>query len=209
MTSPVKGVVQDVAEGLVEGGRVKQGDFIVEIPPSAANLEAQLKAQLQDLRVKLQTANVKGEVYARNVEDFGAARDFAVSAADEMVQAAKAKLEAKRRLVPGYAAKELQARLNHKRQKDLFEKGVKSVREVEIMKEEWDVAVAELESARLEVTAAEEEWEAKKHEREQKQREAQTKVDYARAMERTRSARRPRRRKRLGTWKSKCPSWTG
>ena len=97
-------------------------------------------------------------------------------------EAAEAKLEAKRRLVPGYAAKELQARLNYERQKDLLEKGIKSVREIEIMKEEWDVAVADLESSRFEVTAAEQEWEAKKHEREQKQREAQTKVDYARAM---------------------------
>ena len=182
VTSPVKGVVDRVAEGLVEGAQVKQGDFILEIQPSAANLVEQLQAQVQDLQAKLETSNVKAEVYAQNVEDFGAARDFAVSAADEMVQAAQAKLEAKRQLVPGYAAKELQARLNYERQKSLFEKGVKSEKEVEYLKKDWDVAVAELESTRLEVTAAEKEWEAKKHEREQKQREAQTKVDYARAM---------------------------
>jgi multidrug efflux pump subunit AcrA (membrane-fusion protein) len=91
-------------------------------------------------------------------------------------------LEAKQKLVPAYEAKELQARLNYERQKSLFEKGVKSEKEVEYLKKDWDVAAAELASTRLEAYAAEQEWEAKKHEREQKLREAQTKVDYARAM---------------------------
>lgn len=182
VTSAVKGVVVRVGEGLVEGAAVKQGQFILEIQPSAANLVEQLQAQLQDLKAKLDTANAKAEVYAQNSKDFGEARDFAVSAADEMVQAAKAKLDAKQKLVPGYEAKELQARLNYERQKSLFEKGVKSEKEVEYLKKDWDVAKAELESARLEVTAAEQEWDSKKHEREQKHREAQTKVDYARAM---------------------------
>jgi multidrug resistance efflux pump len=182
VTSPVKGVVERLAEGLVEGSRFKQGDFILEIEPGAANLEQQLQAQMRDLQTKMQTANTKAEVYSQNVKDFGSARDFAVSAADEMVQAAQAKLEAKKQLIPGYVAKENQARLNYTRQKSLFEKGLKPEKEIEVLKEDWDVAVADLESARQEVTAAEQEWEAKKHEREQKLHESQTKVDYARAM---------------------------
>jgi len=182
VTSPTKGVVAHVGEGLVEGAKVKKGDFILEIQPTAANLVEQLNAQLQDLKAKLATAEAKVEVYEQNIEDFGAARDFAVKAAQEMVEGAEAKLQAKQGVVPGYEAKEWQTRVNYERQRGLFEKGLKPEKEIEKLKSEWDVAKAELEGVRREVVAAEKELEAKKHELEQKRREAQTKVDYARAM---------------------------
>jgi multidrug resistance efflux pump len=183
VTSPVKGVVERVAGGLREGMRVKKGDFILEIEPNAANLRDQLTSQVQDLNAKLATARVKSEVYAENVIDFQAAQDAAVSAAEEMVDAAKAKWDAELQLLPGYGAKELQARLNYERQKGLSEKGIKAEVEIEKLKKDWDVAKADLESLKMKITAAREEWEAKRNERIQKEREAKTKVDYARAMQ--------------------------
>jgi multidrug resistance efflux pump len=181
--SPVKGVVVRVAEGLREGMRVHKGEFVLEIQPNAANLRDQTEAQMQDLNAKLSTANIKAEVYAQNVIDFQAAQEAAVDAADEMVDAAKANWDAERELVPGYQAKELQARLNYERQKGLAAKGIKPTVEIEKLRKDWDVAKSELESLKLKMTAAMEEWEAKKDERIQKSREAKTKVDYARAME--------------------------
>ena len=177
-----KGVVVYVSEGLVEGARVKRGDIILEMEPAAANLVQQINGQIGDLNTKLSTANTKAEVYAQNIRDFEAARDAAVEAAKELVSAAKAKWDAKQRLIDGYEAKELQARQNFERQKALFEKGVKPEKEVEKWKKDWDVAVSDLQAANLDVTAAEKEWEAKKSELIEKQRTAQTKVDYARAM---------------------------
>jgi multidrug resistance efflux pump len=106
-----------------------------------------------------------------------------VSAAEELFQAAKAKWDAKKRLVPGYEAKVLQAQLDYDRQKTLFEKGVKPEKEVEKLRKDLDVAQSDLESAQLDVVAAQDEWEAKKQEREQKLREAQAKVDYSHAMQ--------------------------
>ncbi len=182
VSSPTKGVVAHVGEGLVEGSRVKQGDFILEIQPSAANLVEQLTAQRQDLQTKLTTAQTKVEVYEQNIEDFAAARDYAVRAAQELVEAAQAKLDGKRGLVPGYEAKEWQTRVNYERQRGLFDKGLKPEKEIEKLKSEWDVARAELESVRQEVIGAEKELAAKRHELEQKRREGQTKVEYARAM---------------------------
>lgn len=182
VTSPVKGIAIRIGKGIVEGARVDRGDFIVEIEPNAANLIEQLKASLNDLDTKLATAETKADVYAQNVIDFEAAKQAAVEAADELIAAAKAKWDGKQRLVPGYEAKELQARLNYERQQGLFEKGVRSAKEMEKLRKDWDVARAELESVQLDVTAAEEEYQAKQQERIQKQREAQTKVDYARAM---------------------------
>ncbi len=182
VTSPTKGVVARVGEGLVEGAKVKKGDFILEIQPTAANLVEQLNAQLQDLKAKLATAEAKVEVYEQNIEDFGAARDLAVKAAQEMAEGAEAKLQAKQGVAPGYEAKEWQTRVNYERQRGLFEKRLKPEKEIEKLKSEWDVAKAELEGVRREVVAAEKELAAKKHELERKRREAETKVDYARAM---------------------------
>jgi multidrug resistance efflux pump len=182
ITSPVKGVVARVADGVVEGSRVAQGDFVLEIQPSAANLVEQLRGQLQDLRVKLGTADAKAEVYEQNTVDLTAARDYAVKAAEELVAAAGAKLEAKQAVVPGYQSKEWQARINYERQRGLLEKGIKSEKEVESLKKDWEVTKADLLAAEREVVAAASEREAKREELEQKRREAQTKVDYARAM---------------------------
>ncbi|MCH5374294.1 MAG: HlyD family secretion protein [Planctomycetes bacterium] len=180
--SPVKGVVARIADGLVEGAKVKRGEFIVEIEPYAANLVDQLRGQLQDLRSKLGTAEVKAEVYAQNIIDFTAVQDYAVKAAKELVQAAEAKLDAKQESVAGYESKEWQARVNYERQLGLFEKGIKSEKEIEYLKKDWEVAKAELAEAEAEVEAAMNEKEAKENELEQKRRDAQTKIDYARAM---------------------------
>ena len=182
VTSRVKGVAVRLGEGLVEGARVKQGQFIVEIEPNAANLLEQLRGSVRDLDAKIATANAKAEVYGENIVAFESAKTAGVAAADELIEAAKAKWEAKQRLVPAYQAKQLQANLNYERQLGLLQKGVQSKKEVEKLRKDLDVAKAELESVTLDVSAAQEQWEAKKNERIQKEREAQTKVAYARAM---------------------------
>jgi multidrug resistance efflux pump len=182
VTSPVKGIAVEVNDELREGSRVASGTFIVEIEPQASNLSQQLQSQLQDMDMKLTTSQAKADAYAQNVIAYEAGRDAAVSAADELIQAAKAKWDAKKRLVPGYEAKVLQAQLDYDRQKALFEKGVKPEKEIEKLRKDLDVAQSDLESAQLDVVAAQDEWEAKKQEREQKLREAQAKVDYSHAM---------------------------
>ncbi|MEQ1902698.1 MAG: HlyD family efflux transporter periplasmic adaptor subunit [Pirellulaceae bacterium] len=183
VTSPVKGVVATVAPDLREGDLVKQGDVILELQPVAANMVEQISFQLNDLKSKLETSKIKQEVYLRNVRDYTDARDYAVKAAQEMVQMAEAKLSSKQEMVVGYRAKELQARQNYDRQKSLFDKGATAEKELEKLKKDLDVAIAELASAEFGVKSAEKEVEAKRNELEQKRSEAETKIDYARAME--------------------------
>ena len=182
VSAPVKGVVVDVNDAIREGERVAEGTVILELEPQAANLDAQLENQLLDLDSKLTTARAKAEAYEQNVIAYDAARDAAVEAADELIAAAKAKWDAKKRLVPGYEAKLLQAELDYERQNALFVKGIKPEKEIEKLKKDVDVAQSDLEAAQLDVTAAEDEWQAKQGEREQKLREAQAKVDYSQAM---------------------------
>ena len=181
--APVKGIVARIAQGLVEGSEVKRGDFLVEIQPFAANMVEQLEGQRRDLNTQLDSANFKTEAYNQNVKGFTEAGEFAVKAAIELVESAKAKLDGKQRLVIGYQAKELQARLNYERQKSLFDSGLKPEKEIEYLKKDWDVTVSELESVRQEVASLENELSAKRNELEEKRRIAQTKIDYAVAME--------------------------
>ncbi len=183
VTSPIRGIVESVTPGMVEGARVSQGDVVLELQPQAANLREQLENQLDDLNAKLDAAGVKAGAYRRNIAGFEQARDFAVLAAEEMVASAKAKLDAKERLVGGYRAKQLQASQNHERQTRLVREGATAERELEQLKRDLDVADAELESALLEVTAAEKEYEAKQHERDEKRSSAETRVDESRAYE--------------------------
>jgi len=183
VTAPIRGVVAQIADGLVEGSVVKKGDFLLEIQPFAADMVEQLNGQLAELRIKEVTAVVKSEAYSQNVEGFTEARDFAISAAQEMISAAKAKLESKQRQVSAFDAKELQARLNYERQEALFQRGLKPAREIELLKREWDVAVADIESIKQDVAGLKNELTAKQKELEEKRHVAQTKIDYARAMQ--------------------------
>ena len=181
--SPTKGIVAKIADGLVEGSVVKKGEFLLEVQPFAANMVEQLNGQLGELRTKEETAKVKAEAQGRMVEAYTEARDFGVSMATELVSAAEAKLRSKKRQISAYEAKELQARLNFERQQELFNKGLKPAKEIEKLKKELEVAKADLDSVGEDVTALQNELKAKQEQLEEKRRTAQTKIDYALAME--------------------------
>ena len=181
--APTKGIVERIAPGLVEGSKVKKDEFILELQPFAPNMVDQLNGQLRELNTKLDTANVKAEAYGLNIEAFTDARDSAVEAAKQMVSAARSNLDSKQKLVSAYKAKELQAGLNFERQKKLFIKQLKPEKEVEKLQKDWDVAKADLESVKLDVVSLEQVLKAKKAELEEKRKVAQTKIDYARAMQ--------------------------
>ncbi len=180
--SPSKGIIVQVAEGLGDGVRVNKDDVLLEIQPTAANLEDQLDRSRRDLGEKLDTALSKVQIYELNIEGYEAARDFAVQAAAELVKSAEAKLAAKQKALPGYEAKLWQAEQNYARQKKLLAEGLKSEKEVEMLKKDVDVAKSELDSLLEEITSSEKELANKKAEQEQKLAEAQTKVESARGL---------------------------
>ena len=118
-------------------------------------MREQLEGQHANLEEKLRTAQAKAEAYGLNVIDYGEAREFAVSAADELVAAAQAKLTAKRDLIAAYESKEWQAKANYDRQVRLANQGIKPRKEIEKLKKDWEVAKAELAAAQQAVTTAE------------------------------------------------------
>jgi len=177
--SPIKGVVAQVAQNLVEGSQVRKGQFILEIQPVAANLVEQLEGQRRELEIKLESAKQAVKTYQDNFQTLENARDLAVEAADRLVDSAKEKLSSKQELLSGYQAKQLQAKLNLDRQKKLSQEGVKPIREIEQLEMKWAVAQSELESIQKDIKSLQFEVTAKEKERDEKRASAQAKVDLA------------------------------
>lgn len=179
--SPVEGIVENITTGLVEGSRVKQGDVILALEPSVANLRSQLDGQLANLKEKLNRTIEKTSVYEEQIKGYEEARDSAVSAADEMVKSAQSELESEQKLVAGYEAKQRQAELNYERQVRLYRAGAISRKELEKLEKDFEVAKSELKSALDKVESAKQKVESKKFEREEKLSSAQTRVEEAKA----------------------------
>ncbi len=180
--APSSGVIVDVPKGLVEGSRVKQGDPLLTIQPTAANMEEQLARSGDDLAQKLAAAEQLVEVYRANIEGYESARDYAVLAADESVAAAAAKLRGKQEEVASYEAKLLQAQRSFDRQSELYRQGIKPLKEIEKLEQELNSAKADLNAVGEAVKSAESELQNKKAERDQKRSEAQTKVESAKGL---------------------------
>lgn len=176
--SRTKGIVIEIAPGLVEGTVVKKGEFLLEIQPYAANKAGQLENQLTELKTKEETAKAKAVAYQDNIDGFTDSGEFAVSAATEMVAAAEAKLKSKRNQVAAYEAKELQASLNYERQQQLLQQEIRSPKEIEKLKKEWDVAQANVQSVLEDVEASNRELKAKQDKLEETRIIAQTKITY-------------------------------
>lgn len=142
----------------------------------------QLEGQLRDLKSKKESAETKADIYEENIKAYQDALKFAVDAAGQLVESSKAKKKSKEQLRSAYVAKELQAKLNYDRHYALLQIEVKSPKEVEKLKKEWDVAKAEIESLDTEILGLENEVQAKEKELKEKQATAQTKIESARAM---------------------------
>lgn len=181
ITAPVKGVVRNVPENLVEGAFVREGDVLLEIEPTAADLAGQLDGQLTNLQTKLETARIKAQSYGENVIAYTAARDAAIEAAQQNINAAQAKYDAKMQLLPGYEAKLKQAEANYQRQLNLNRIELTSDKDLEYRLVDRDFNKAEYEAVLREVTQAEAELASKRAELNQKQSEAQAKIDSSRA----------------------------
>ena len=180
--APSKGIIVDVPKDLVEGSRVHEGSKLLTIQPTAANMEDQLGKAAQDLNEKLAATEKIAEVYLGNITINETARDFAVTAAGEAVEATAAKLRGKQEEVKSYDAKVVQAQKNFDRQSELYRQGIKSLKEIEKLEQELGTANADLSAVFEAVKSADSELQNKKAELEQKRSEAQTKIESARGI---------------------------
>ena len=181
--SPIYGRVVRVGEGIVEGTVVRKGDFILEIRDIDQDRASRLAQQVAAAQDKLRFAESKIETYRRQERDLDEARNMVIEAGQALVAEAERKVAAEQQGVAAANAALAQTKSNFERQKRLFEAGIRAGVDFEKDRRSYDEAVAKLRSAEEYVKAAQQYLAAKKAELEQKSREAQTKVDYARAMQ--------------------------
>jgi len=181
--SPSKGIIVKVAEGLLEGSKVKKDQVLLELEPFAGDLVSQLNAQLDQLNAKLKSTQNMRDVYKKNVNYFTDAQEFAVNSALDMVESSKAKLESIREKIPGAESKEHQAKLQYDRQVELLDKGWNAEKDFEKGRKDWEVAESDLKALLQEMKSVEKEVESKKKQVEEKRSVTQTYIEKARAEE--------------------------
>ncbi|MFM8252110.1 MAG: HlyD family secretion protein [Planctomycetota bacterium] len=181
--SPIYGRVVRWGEGIVEGAKVKKGQTILELRDIDPSRAERLDTQVLAVREKLLLATTKAETYGRQIVDLGEARQMVIEAGEHLVEEASRKLEAERHGVDAAEAAVAQTRANFERQKLLKEQGLTSGVNFEKDRRSYEEAVAKRNAAKQYVEASMKYLSAKQAELQQKSREAQTKVDYARAMQ--------------------------
>ncbi|MFM9068673.1 MAG: HlyD family secretion protein, partial [Planctomycetota bacterium] len=181
--SPIYGRVVRWGEGIVEGAKVKKGQTILELRDIDPSRAERLDTQVLAVREKLLLATTKAETYGRQIVDLGEARQMVIEAGEHLVEEASRILEAERHGVDAAEAAVAQTRANFERQKLLKEQGLTSGVNFEKDRRSYEEAVAKRNAAKQYVEASMKYLSAKQAELQQKSREAQTKVDYARAMQ--------------------------
>ncbi len=177
----VYGRVTLIGEGVMEGVRVKKGQFLLEISDNDPLFMSRVEDQRSATERKLETAQEKVSLYQAQVQAFIDVQRSAVEAATQLVQVGEQKLAAERQGLLAARAGEAQAKLNYDRQRQLAEEGLASGLTLEIEERKFKEAQAKVEQANSYVLAAQGELSAKQSELEQKRNDAQTKIDYARA----------------------------
>lgn len=181
--SPIYGRVVRFEEGIVEGVHVKKGQPILEIRDIDASRGERLAAQVFAVREKLMFSESKAATYGRQIVDFEEARSLIIEASQQLIEEARRKVEAEQHGVEAAEAAVSQTRSNYERQKALKDQGLTSGVAFEKERRSYEEAQAKRSAAQRYVEAAEKYLKAKEAELGQKSREAQTKVDYARAMQ--------------------------
>ncbi|MCU0876835.1 MAG: HlyD family efflux transporter periplasmic adaptor subunit [Pirellulaceae bacterium] len=181
--SPIYGRIERWGEGIVEGVKVSEGDLIAVIRDIDTERAKRLADQVAATSEKRRFAELKAATYGRQVLDLVEAREMVMQANRELIEEAKRKVAAEEQALLAAQAAERQTKSNTERQQRLFEQGFTSGVNAEIELRKYEEAVAKVKAAEEYLSAAKNYQAAKVAELEQKAREAQTKVDYARAMQ--------------------------
>lgn len=179
VAAPVMGRVRQV--WVIEGSVVAEGDPLLEIVDNDPDIVERLQQQKTALLNALGAAQAKVAVYDEQVRALKQARDLAISAAEQLVEVATAKVRSEQFGLEAANAAALQARLNFERQRDLFAEGLASRADFELAERLDREARAKVEQSRQALKAARNEEDAKRAERGRVDTEAKAKIDSARA----------------------------
>jgi len=181
--APIYGRVVRWGEGILEGAHVREGQMILEMRDIDPGRAERLTTQVLALQEKLLLAQTKADTYGRQVVDLTEARQQVIESNRQLIEEARRKVEAEKHGVDAADAAVSQTLANFERQRNLHEKGLTAGVAFEKDRRSYEEALAKQRQAQQYVEAAQNYLQAKTAELEQKSLEAQTKVDYARAMQ--------------------------
>lgn len=180
IAAPVSGRIVDWY-GHREGSRVKRGERILKITDNDPEYLTRLEASVAQAKLKLTAAKAKVESYDFHVRELKSYRDFTVTAATQILEAAKAKVRAAEQAREIAEASVKTAKINVERKKKLYEQGIDSARTYELADLELRKSETDLEKAMADLAAALNEVSAKAAQRDSYQSEADAKVAKAEA----------------------------
>ncbi len=189
--SPVKGVIDEIGDGIFENAEVKRGQLVYRIVDQDPQYLTRINQQIENTRQQIVNAEQRLErtqdhlaasrmvVEAKQDElkSTRAGQIEAMAAADAYVLMAENKLAAERAGVVAAEGEVWQTELDYNRKKDLNEKGFESGRAFQEAELKYRQAMAKLRQAEEYVGAAQNEVEAKKKDRESKRQEWEGKIN--------------------------------
>lgn len=166
---------------VVEGTRLKKGDFILEIRDNDPNLLSRLEKQRSAAEQELAAAKVRAEAYRSNVSSYKDAKEQVIEAVTNQVKMSEQKVKAAKQGLAAANAAHSQSLANEERQRLLYVDGIASQLVFEVAERTLKEAESKVKEAEANVESAERELESKEAEALQKELEAQAKVDTAKA----------------------------
>ena len=201
--SPIGGRVVRLGEGVREMAFVEEGQLIAELadldPERLTRLQAQLtnselvvsqaEAALSAAKSELRQAENAVTVYRSQVQTLERVREETLATAGAYVEASRKNLTAAEKSLADREAILTQAEADYRRQKTLYEKGIKSELTFQTAEQKYKSALAAVERAKADVAAAEQEVEAKRRDRETKGESARASIQSAEATVRNAEAK--------------------
>lgn len=137
-----------------EGSHVKPGDVIVELSDNDPALQRRLREEREALRERQEAARARLTALEDRIAALGGSRTSAVQAASARTRGSRDRVRAAGETLTAAEAAAKTARLNFERQQALVEKGLSSVRSLEMAELEAVRTRTEVDRARAAVSAA-------------------------------------------------------
>ncbi|MEL6340746.1 MAG: biotin/lipoyl-binding protein [Myxococcota bacterium] len=179
LEAPVSGRI--VEWFVVEGQRVEVGDKIVVLEDIDPNYVNRLEANRDAAEARVSAASEQSDAYGAQAEALADAQTVAVEGARLGVRMAEQKLQATKETFEAEKANFGTARLNFERSQPLFDDGLISKRDLELVELTLAKARADMNKAEAAMTEAQASVMAKRAELIQKRAEASAKIASARA----------------------------
>ena len=181
--APVKGRVVDWDPKVIyEGARVRKDQTILQIRNIDPEYLNRLNDQRDALKRELKANQTVVRAYEAQREAFRTVKTEVVAAADQYIKQAEQKIEEHKQKVAASKAAEFQANEDFKRQKYLFEKDVKSEKDMQVAERKWKETQSKFNEAKFALKGSQNALAAKKNERAAKEREAEAKIKSVTAL---------------------------